>query len=324
MKKRILLFTLVLSLLVSLCPAVFATEAEESTEAEREPNQIGADVYWSYENGVLTITGSGEMDDLYEFVPWEEYRDEIVTLIIEGDITYIGAHTFTDYDALEVIDFGDSLKEIGYEAFKSCDGLTTISLPATFKVFGEESFMSCKNLSEIHCSGGFPSFRMNSMWDTYVTIYFPAEKPWGVEYIQQLEEAFQGRIEFLASDGSDPYVPEEETGEVTEETTEETTEATEETTEETTVETTQATEVTTEAPAETTEVTETTTAPETESATTPETQPEETEETTEDLETEKGSRAWIGVIIVGAILLVILLGSLIFGRRSKGGKYRAR
>ena len=323
MKKRIILMVLTLSLLVSLCPAVFAAEGE------RAENQCGEEIYWSYADGVLTLTGSGEMDDLYEYVPWEEYRDEITTLVLEGEITYIGAHSFTDYDALEAIDFGDSLKEIGYEAFKYCDGLTTISLPETFKVFGEECFMSCRNLKEIHCSGNFPSFRMNSMWDTYVTIYFPVDRPWGVEYIQQLEEAFQGRIEFLASDGSDPYVPEEETEEVTEEVTEETTvETTEATTEATVATTEEVTEAVTEEVTEIATETEATEAETSEETSAPETEAQETiEETEAQEEPEKKSGSWIGVAIVLGILLVVCLGALIFGGRnkgSKGGKYRAR
>ncbi len=315
--------SILLALLLVLPLSVAATEIpEETTEPEAAPNQCGADVFWSYEEGVLTFTGSGPMNDFYENVPWEDYRYELTTVILAGDITAIGAYAFMDFDALTTIDFGPALTEIGYQAFMYCDGLTAISLPATFKLFFEDSLRGCPNLKEIHLAGGCPSFRQNCLWDTYVDIYFPAEQPWSVDIIAPLEEAFHGRVEFLASDGTDPYVPTEPTEEATEpETTEEVTEP--ETTEaptepETEPETTEeATE-----PETTGEVTE----PEaTEEVTTQiesaPTQPESTEAETpaEVTEPERESKAWIGVMIVVIILLILNLGVLVM-RRSKGGK----
>ena len=193
-----------LNILLILCLLTVPVFAEEDVEFT---GICGEDMTWTYEEGQLTIEGSGYMDDFEEDAPWAAFRDEIIRVELKGDIEYIGAHAFTDYDELSTVSFGPALYEIGLEAFKDCDGLTVISLPASFKVFGESSFNSCPNLTAIHCSGRFPSFRMNSMWNTFCTIYYPAEKPWGTEYIAQLEEAFKGRIEFLASDGTDHYNP---------------------------------------------------------------------------------------------------------------------
>lgn len=311
MKKRILLMLLALCLmLTAMVPLVSATEPEETapvTEVTREPNECGAGITWAFSGGVLTITGDGVMDDFEEnAAPWQAHKDEIEEVLIEGDLTYIGAYAFKDYDSLLAVSFGDALYEIGKEAFASCDGLSVIWLPESFKIFGESSFQSCKNLEEIHCSGRFPSFRQNSMWDTYVTIYYPAEKPWGTEYIQQLEEAFKGRVEFLASDGTDHYEPTEAPTEP------------EETVPETTVpETVPPTETEppmTEAPATEapTAAVETETRPEETEA------PAETETTPVEAEEEAGGIS-TGLIIVGAVLIGLGLGFVLFGR--KKGKY---
>lgn len=327
MKKRLILTILAISMLFSLLP-VAALADDDTTEAETESssdaraeNQCGENVFWHYENGTLTISGSGEMDDLYEIVPWDSYRNEITAIIFEGSVTYIGAHSFTDYDALTSVDFGDALVEIGYEAFRSCDGLTIIELPKTFKVFGEESFQSCSKLEEIHCNGNFPSFRQNCLWDTYAKIIFPAERPWSVTYIQQLEEAFHGRIEFLASDGTDPYVPEVETQP----------ETTEAVTQESTTQAT--TEATTES--QTWATTEADTAPETQEtteATLPES--EATEESTPPAQTEpeesaKSGGSWVGIIVACIVLVIFaaLVSTLGGGKKngkSRGGKYSSR
>jgi hypothetical protein len=317
--KKIVLSLLMLALLVSFVPAAYATEPEntvpETTGPVRAENECGEGITWAFADGVLTIRGDGEMDDFEEgHAPWQAHKDEIEEVIIEGKLTYIGSYAFKDFDNLLAVSFGEDLYEIGTEAFRSCDGLNAIWLPESFKVFGEGSFQSCKNLKEIHCSGRFPSFRQNCLWDTYVTIYFPAEKPWGTEYIQQLEEAFKGRVEFLASDGSDPYEPTEPAPETEaptepEETVPETTAPVE--TEEPTMpilimpRPTEAPE--TEPPAETGEQTEPAAEPEEETVPVPEAP-------------EKKGGIHIGIVIVAAVLAGLGLGCLIFGR--KKGRYQ--
>ena len=227
---------LCLTVLLFVTP-VRATEAttKSTTEATtdtttlppRAPDQCGETMFWNYDSGVLTISGQGLMDDFSEGeAPWQEYHSQITQIVFTGDITYIGAYAFRNYDSLTTVDFGNAMYEIGKEAFASCDGLTEISLPATFKVFGESCLQNCKNLTAIRSAGRFPSFRQNCLWDTYATIYYPAEKPWDIKYIDQLEAAFRGRIQFIASDGTDPNAPTETTAEPTEATTEVTTQAT--------------------------------------------------------------------------------------------------
>ena len=313
MKKIICLLLSVILMMSLFATTVSADEPEEeTTEATtpvREPGQCGEDLYWSFADGTLTISGSGEMDDFEEDAPWAAHKKEIKTVVLKG-VTYIGANAFRNYDALTSVDFGSKLYEIGSNAFRSCDGLTSISLPASFKVFGESSFMSCANLKEIHCAGRFPSFRQNSMWDTYVTIYYPADKPWSASTIEELEAAFKGRIEFLASDGKDPIPnePEETVPEETEPVTEP--ETTEPVTEEPT--TPPLTDVT-DTPVEPTPETQEDTRKE-------ETQRKEKED--EEPEAEKPSYGiWIGLTIVAAVLVTALLGMVLAKPK---GKYSGR
>ena len=219
MMKRTITFFLAFVLILSMTPMAMATETDtpETTAAAVETKPVrgefecGDDLTWAYKDGVLTIAGTGGMDDYEGDAPWAKYKDDIEAVILTGGVTYIGTRAFKNYDALKSVDFGSKLKEIGEEAFQSCEGLKEIELPSTFKIFGPSSFLSCKNLAEIHCEGVFPSFRLNCLWDTYATIYYPVDRPWSVSLIAELEEAFHGRIEFLASVGTDPYTPEEAT-----------------------------------------------------------------------------------------------------------------
>lgn len=311
--KKILTFVLATCLLLSSVPAAFAEETTAPTEVVRAPDECGEHLKWNFADGTLTITGEGAMDDYLETdAPWDVYQKDIENLVLEG-VTYIGAEAFDDFDALKEIDFGDAIKEIGTKALYSCDGLTKLEFPKTFKIFGEESLRGCKNLKEIHSQGSFPSFRLNCLWDCYLTIYFPAERPWSVSLIEELEGAFKGRIEFLASDGTDPYVPTEPTTEP----------------EETEVPTTEMpTEApTTEAPTEeTTPVTQAPTVPETTAPAQTEAPETETEPApTEPAEKEEDSTSAIKLVLIAitaaVVVSVICALLLILRRAGRRGKY---
>ena len=287
--------------------------AASEWEGDTASGSLG-EMTWALEGTTLTVSGNGAMAELEEGAPWEPYRDQIETVVFSGNITYVAASAFEDCDKITKVDFGPAMYELGKRSFYSCDGLTILSMPDTFKVFGEESLRGCSNLTEIHCAGRFPSFRLNCLWDTYTKIYYPAEKPWGIEYIQQLEEAFHGRIEFLASDGTDPYDPAEETEPTTAPATEAPTQAP-------TLPPETAVPTTTAAPTQPTTVpgTEppTTEAPATESATLPTTQPTEATQPQKD----RGSGAGVGIALIVMVLSLTAAGALIFRGTRHKGKY---
>ena len=196
------LFFLLLAITL-LCSPCFA----EDISGEGAGAACGDGLSWYVEGSTLHITGQGDMYDFPGGAPWWQYQGVLTQVYLDEGVTSVGAYAFRDYDGLTGVYFGSSLTQIGQEAFFSCDGLTSISLPATFKKFGPASFRSCLNLKQIHCSGGFPRFDENCLWDTHCTIYYSADRPWSVTYIEQLESAFHGRIEFRASDGTDHYIP---------------------------------------------------------------------------------------------------------------------
>lgn len=303
------LFSILIALCLALPLAVPAAAAEN--EGDLAAGTIG-DFTWTLTGNTLTISGSGAMEDFTEDAPWLPYASQIQKVVFTGGVTYVAAFAFADYDTITEVDFGDAMYELGKRSFYSCDGLTALYMPASFKVFGEDSLRACSKLTEIHCEGRFPSFRLNSLWDTYAKIYFPADRPWSVELIQQLEEAFHGRIEFLASDGTDPYTPTAPTQETVEETTEPPTEETEATTEETTEETTQVTTEETLPP--------TTVPPET---STPETTMPETTVPTENPPAESPSRYSPVTLVLAAVVMVlcILCAGVLIIRSHRGGKY---
>ena len=84
----------------------------------------GPDLKWRLtDDGVLTISGKGEMDD-YRFSPW---LDSGVKRII----------------------IGDGVTSIGNSAFRSCRSLTSVNIPNSVTTIGQAAFYECTNLSTL-------------------------------------------------------------------------------------------------------------------------------------------------------------------------------
>lgn len=81
----------------------------------------GPNLKWELANdGVLTITGEGEMTD-YSYSnrsPW--YGQNIKRIIIGDSVTTIGGDAFSDCSALTSVNIPNSVTTIGGWAFSSC------------------------------------------------------------------------------------------------------------------------------------------------------------------------------------------------------------
>ena len=334
MKKRIFMLLLAVCLMATLLPvSVFA----EESVLDAKTGTCGEGISWTLQDGTLTVSGSGEMED---GAPWADYENQIEKLVLTGGITRIGAEAFYDYDRLEEIDFGDSLVEIGERAFYGCDDLTVIHLPATFRKFGAECFRACNSLQRVYCDGGMPRFEKSCLWtDNYISVFYPTNYVWPQEPVSQLISNFGGRLGITMGNYSDADLSElsepgaavEETKpaetkaptepEETEEPTEAATEAAAVVTEPVVTEPAIVLVIPTEAVTEPVETTEAITEPETQAPTEPETEATEPvlKEAVETLE----GKSWIGLVMIGGVLTFLISGAMIFRSVSKkGGKYR--
>ena len=133
------------------------TDAEQTDAAEEATETItgvcGGNLSWTLSNGVLRVSGSGEMEDFKfdEPASWNQYRGEIKSVIIENGVTTIGAYAFYGLDKLESVTFADgsALKEIRDFAFGNCEMLSKIELPDGLEVLAEGAFAGCKQLKEV-------------------------------------------------------------------------------------------------------------------------------------------------------------------------------
>ena len=87
-------------------------------------------------DGVLTITGTGEMYNYgyqgasdFIFAPWNEYRESILSVIIEEGVTSIGRSAFDD-----------------------CTSLTSVTIPSSITYIGELAFIVGETFADLYIS----------------------------------------------------------------------------------------------------------------------------------------------------------------------------
>ena len=119
-----------------------------SANAEKS-GTCGPNLKWLLtDDGVLTITGNGEMDDYYIFSPW---RDSGVKRIIIGNrVTTIGQTAFSGCSSLTSVTIPNSVTTIGQSAFSGCSSLTSVIIPNSVTTIGIEAFSGCTNLQKVY------------------------------------------------------------------------------------------------------------------------------------------------------------------------------
>ena len=108
----------------------------------------GANLTWSFSsNGVLNISGTGEMDNYN--LPWRSYQSSITSVTIDNGVTNIGSSAFSRCTGLTSITIPLSVTSIGNSAFSGCTGLTSITIPSSVTSIGSGAFDGCTGLTSI-------------------------------------------------------------------------------------------------------------------------------------------------------------------------------
>ena len=122
-----------------------------SANAE-ETGTCGPNLKWKLtDDGVLTITGTGQMEDYndtYKENPW--YDKNVKQVIIADGVTTIGKDAFKECTKLTSINIPNSVTAIGYMAFYRCEALKSINIPNGVTIIGYQTFYNCNRLTSIN------------------------------------------------------------------------------------------------------------------------------------------------------------------------------
>lgn len=147
-----------------------------------ESGTCGSNLTWSFQDGVLTISGTGAMDDYesLEPAPWSSLNSSILSVTICNGVTRIGNYAFYKSANLSSIEISNTVTEIGSAALASCTSLTSITISSSVTSIGSIAFRDCPQLSTIDVANDNPNYSSESgvLFDKYKTILiqYPASK----------------------------------------------------------------------------------------------------------------------------------------------------
>ncbi len=140
--------------------------ADGTIEPNADANRCGEDLFWSLENGILTITGIGDMwnfktytassESSYQLLstaPWYPQRDTITQVRLSEGVTGIGNYAFgthvtygggqTRCENLVSIELPESLERIGICGLAGSRALKKVELPDSLREIGDYAFEFC-------------------------------------------------------------------------------------------------------------------------------------------------------------------------------------
>lgn len=215
MKKRLLSILLVLLTALTLLP--LGALADDN-------NKCGENLTWKFADGILTISGTGEMYDYSEdyLAPWSEHCVEITNVTISDGVTsigssafcycsvksitlpfglkHIGASAFFYCPNIQQIKIPDSVEHIDPYAFSCCKGLHTVQLPASLTLISEELFAECDNLRNLSIPDTVTEIGANAF--LRCTAFILEKLPAGIKSIGDAAFANCGNIESLTLPGT--------------------------------------------------------------------------------------------------------------------------
>lgn len=122
-------------------------------EPNTNPNRCGTNLFWSLENRVLSITGTGDMWDYTlnhetRTPPWYSQNNQISRVHLSEGITSIGNYAFYGCTGLVgEVTIPEGVTRIGDSAFYYCnDGGSSdlsILLPESLRTIGRDAFHAC-------------------------------------------------------------------------------------------------------------------------------------------------------------------------------------
>ena len=144
-------------------PTLDLLSEDENVIASGECGADGDNLTWVLtEDGTLTISGDGCMDDYAETngsgtvlnqPPWAPYKEDISKVLVEGRVRNVGNAAFHSCDNLDSVTIFEGVKNIGIYAFYACASLTSISIPVSVAQVEEKAFYECHNLKDVYYNG---------------------------------------------------------------------------------------------------------------------------------------------------------------------------
>ena len=153
-------------------PTPIATPVPSPTATPAAPpvptsGTCGENLTWRFEDGVLTISGTGAMTDYSSSqgpqLSWAAAK--IKSVVIESGVTSIGDFAFAGQIGLTSITIPDSVTSIGDYAFHYCMSLTSVKIPDGVTRICQKVFQDCSSLTSVEIPDSVASIGSNAFYN---------------------------------------------------------------------------------------------------------------------------------------------------------------
>lgn len=137
MKKNLMYLVVAISVII-----MNSAKAAVVTGSPENNNGCGDNCSWSLDTstGVLTITGTGDMNYTSSNAPWWSYRTDISSVSMGEGLTSIGKKAFFNLPNLTSVSIPEGVTSIGESAFHYASQLSTVQLPSTLQTIDYHAF----------------------------------------------------------------------------------------------------------------------------------------------------------------------------------------
>ena len=186
MKRKMLGMFLATVLMFGAFDVTYGASIENTVTAQStsaiivKSGECGDNVTYTLDDdGLLKISGSGNMNDYYIGNSPFYLNKDIKEIVIGDGVTSIGDCAFWGCSSLTSIEIPDgvtsigmsvfdscsSLTSIGGGVFQNCSSLTSIAIPAGVTSIGSSAFESCSSLTSIAILAGVTSIGESAFKD---------------------------------------------------------------------------------------------------------------------------------------------------------------
>ena len=142
-----------------------------NSKAANTSGKCGDNLTWTLtDDGTLTISGTGDMDDyIFDYgimgptTPWENLY--VKKVIMNPGITKIGNNAFSYKSHLVSVSIPSTVEKLGEECFKDCDSLKSITIPSGVRFLPDLCFWGCTSLKTIIIPNSVKSFGTATFYD---------------------------------------------------------------------------------------------------------------------------------------------------------------
>lgn len=176
-----------------------------------DSGECGVNAKWTFDNGVLTISGSGDMYDYSDGrTPFTVYNGQVKKIVIEDGITKIGDNALFYLGNVDEIIIPKSVRELGLTAFAFDIANTVYYNAENCKFVGNSTGMAYnyfpqgKTLiigKDVKQIGGYVFYRANFGQTTYDTVkYEGSAEEWGKIKINYTGNDVLGSVIFASDE----------------------------------------------------------------------------------------------------------------------------